>query len=97
MSENTVLKIQKKLNKRYGELKSWRDVAVEYSLNVGHIYRLAKYGKEPRRADLRRALELPAKCPTCKHRLPGTIKPVKSLWDYPVSLLKFMYLNREEF
>jgi len=88
--------LQKSLNRRHRELKSWRGVSDEYGINVGYIYRLARYGIEPKNAVVRNALGLPKKCFACKRKFRRIIQ-VKSLWDYPVSLLKFMYLNREEF
>jgi len=88
--------LQKSLNRRHRKLKSWRLVAKEYGINVGYIYRLAKQGIEPENPSIRQILGLPLKCPHCQHRLEGQIKHVKSLWDYPVNLLKYMVINREE-
>jgi len=89
--------LQRILNRDHRRLKSWHLVAQDYGVNVGYIYRLAKHGIEPINPSIRQALGLPHKCPTCKRKVKSSVITVRTLADYPVELLKYMILNREEF
>jgi predicted transcriptional regulator len=96
MKTITITELRESLNLSHQSGSTWRNIARDYGINVAYIYRLARYDIEPKNAVVRNALGLPKKCFACKRKFRRIIQ-VKSLWDYPVSLLKFMYLNREEF
>lgn len=86
--------------------EGWSAVARKYGITTGLAWRIAWQGYEPRGADLRFRLGLPAlvptaTCPRCGivhvKRCPRSRSPKKSLFDYSQKELEWMIDHREEF
>ena len=95
MKSDPLKRIQKQLRQKHYRLRSWRKVASEYDksgdvLN-GAMIRLIASGRDPKRADIRRALGLPVYatvqvCPQCGKVHPPRKRHVSS----NPALLKFI-------
>mgnify|MGYP001570881609 CR=1 FL=1 len=92
MKSDPLKRIQKQLRQKHYRLRSWRKVASEYDksgdvLN-GAMIRLIASGRDPKRADIRRALGLPVymmviTCSKCGklHRVFKTCDPKSRIYQ----------------
>ena len=100
--------IRAELKKAKLTLKTWRSVAKKFDISAGMAYRIAVYGYEPMRQDIRNKLGMScmALAPTCsicgkvhilKH-CPETIQPrAKKLIDMSNKEIKRLFSERKEF
>ena len=104
----TLAHVRAEIKQLYKELHSWRKVGerLPESVSYSMAFRIAEHGYEPKRADIRQALGLPAivelpPCSECGHvhvkktcSTKRARKGKKSLFDYSKAQLLWMLENR---
>ena len=79
---------------------TWRQIAEQYGVNPGVVFRIARRRYQPKDPDIRTRLGLAPTCPECHRKLQPHRRRIPwsqtELADLPADVLRWMFANRKE-